>query len=107
MNKGRLIGWTIVILIGTGIGGFFLVRSMVRASKLKPFKEDLAGYLEQSKAPGGPGQGAQGAVKGKLITVDMDDRDFDYIYFDLPDDLRPDAPAEVGTVVQLKWAKQQ
>src|SRR4051812_4829640 len=104
MNKGRVIGWTIVVLIGLGIGGFFLVRSMVRSNKVKPFNEHLSSYLEQAKGPAGGAKPGQ-PIQGKFITVDMDAREIDYFYFDLPEELRAETPDEVGAVVQMKWAK--
>jgi hypothetical protein len=44
-------------------------------------------------------------VKGKVIPVSVADREVDWLYYDLPDDLRPAAPDQVGTVVWLRWDK--
>jgi hypothetical protein len=106
-NKGNVIFWVVVAVIAAGVGGFFGVRSMVRASKVKPFKEHLAEYTKPVAA-GLPGQPV-GSKKmaGKCVTVDMDSKEVDYVYFDLPEELRAETPDQVGTVVQLKWGKEQ
>jgi hypothetical protein len=108
MKKGNVILWSIAGVIVLALGGFFGVRAMVRANKVKPFKEHIPSYVQQPKArrpdPARP-QPAAGKISGKLITVDVQDQSIDYLYFDLPDDLRADTPDQVGTVVQLRWSK--
>jgi hypothetical protein len=103
MNKGQVIGWSIVAVIALGIGGFFGVRSYQRAQTVKPFKAQLADYLKDAKA--GAGGGLANKIGNKLITVDLGDKEIDYIYFDLPEDRRATKPEEVDSVVQLKWDK--
>jgi hypothetical protein len=88
----------------------------MRRSKVAPFKEKISEYAIDAKgvqpdAPenvGFPGvvAPAQRAIKGKIITVDMKDRDIDFLYFDLPDDLVAKSPGDVGTIVQLRWEKE-
>src|SRR5439155_22217449 len=75
------------------------------ASKVKPFAAHLDSYMQEAKGPQPSGEAITRQVGGKLITVDMDKREVDYLYFDLPDDLRAETPDEVGAVVQLRWGK--
>lgn len=103
-NKGKVIGWVLVGVVAVGVAGFFGVRSMIRAKKVKPFETHLDAYMKESKGmEPTPGQ----KLAGKLITVDINERKIDYLYFDLPDNMRADNPEEVGTIVQLNWGKNQ
>jgi len=104
MNKGQVIGWSIVVVIALGVAGFFGVRSHQRAQAVKPFKEHIDSYLKGVKAPVGPG-GPNGKIGNKLITVDTGEKEIDYLYFDLPEDRRATKPEEVDSVVHLKWDK--
>jgi hypothetical protein len=104
-KKAKIIGWVLLGLVVAGVAGFFGVRHLMRANRVKPFKEHLTTYTQNvdqkekeftSKQP-----------IGKCITVDMESREVDHIYFDLPDELRAETPDEVRTIVQLYWGKQQ
>jgi hypothetical protein len=58
--------------------------------------------------PAPPPPSGQGYVVGKIITVQMSPkREVDWIYFDLPGELKARKPEEVGTVVQLSWSEQE
>jgi len=110
MNNGKVIGWTLFGLLVLGVVGFFCVRSIVRANKVKPFKQHIDAYAQPAKNEG-PGKGDPqallGKVNGKVITVDLEKKEIDYLYFDLPNDLRAETPEDVGTVAQLQWGKHQ
>src|SRR5438105_11661091 len=107
MNKGQVIGWSIVVVIALGVAGFFGVRSHQRAAAVKPFKEHIDSYLKGVKGPGpGAPGGLNGKIGNKLITVDTGEKEIDYLYFDLPEDRRAKNPDEVDSVVHLKWDKQ-
>jgi len=104
-NKGKIIGWVLLGVAVAGVAGFFGVRMILRANKVKPFKEHLETYTKNvdqrekeftSKKP-----------IGKCITVDMEKNEVDHLYFDLPDDLQAETPDQVATIVQLYWGKQQ
>jgi hypothetical protein len=106
MNKGQVIGWSIVVVIALGVAGFFGVRAHQRAQAVKPFKEHVDTYIKLDKGqfPGGPG-GLGGKIGNTLVTVDVGEREIDYAYFDLPEDRRATKPEEVDSVVLLKWGK--
>jgi len=106
-DKGTVIFWSVVVLIALGVGGFFGVRSIIRSNKIGPFKPKIESYVSLTNpglVPGGQDP-PPGKVKGRMITVDADKREIDYIYFDLPDELRAETPEDVATVVLIKWSK--
>jgi hypothetical protein len=104
-TKAKIITWLIVAAVAVGIGGFFLIRHLSRAAVLDPFNAKINDYInvapKQRADPGPP------ALKGKVIPVDLGEKAVDWLYFDLPDDLRPTTPEEVGTVVHLRWGQIQ
>jgi hypothetical protein len=103
--KKNLVSIVILVLIFGGIGTAILVRKIYRDHAVAPFKEHLAEYASL-KADGPPARGTR--PKGKFIPIDMSTREVDRdIYFDMPDDVKPATPDEVGTVVQLQWNKVQ
>jgi len=101
-NNNALIGWGVVILIGTGVATFFGVRNIIRANTVAPFQKELDTYL--SGAGIGFSSNAARTARGKIITVDAGKRAIDYVYFDLPDEMRAEKPEEVGTVAVLGWS---
>jgi hypothetical protein len=104
-NRFNLIFWGVVAAIALVVGGFFGVRSIVRARAVAPFKPHVAAYLTQPA--GAPPADGKAAIKGKVITVDRKGQEVDYLYFDLPEEMRAGKPEEVGTVVWLDWDKTQ
>jgi hypothetical protein len=104
-NKGKIIGWVLVGVVAAGVAGFFGVRLLLRANKVKPFKEHLATYTQPINQP--EKEFTSKKPIGKCVTVDMEKNEVDSIYFDLPDELRAETPDQVGTIVQLNWGKQQ
>lgn len=109
-NKGALIFWGVVIVIGLCVGGYFGVRSIIRANTVAPFNKQIASYVGNGVPGPGPANNPNkgtGKIKGKVIPIDMTANTVDYIYFDLPDELRPAKPEDVGTVVLLQWGKNQ
>jgi hypothetical protein len=86
-----------------GCGGFYGVRSLIRANVAARFEKDLAAYVALSPAlPPQPG-GVTGKVKGKLVVVNVNERKLHDLHFALPDELCASKPEEVGTVVLLTW----
>ncbi len=107
-DKGTVIFWGVVLLIGLGVGSFFGIRAIVRANKVAPFKPNIDSYVALAIPAGTPSPkgppSAQGKVKGRMITVDQDKREINYVYFDLPDELRAEKPEDVATVVLIRWS---
>ncbi len=104
----------VVVCAPLSCGGFFGVRSAIRAHVAARFEKDLQAYValstalsregvEQPRLPQ-PG-GGTGKVKGKMVVVDVNERKIDDLHFALPDDLRASGSEEVATVVLLKWEK--
>jgi hypothetical protein len=101
-QRNALIAWIVILAIGVCVGGFFGFQAIVRANAVAPFNKDLASYLVLNNA----GRSAGAAkVKGKMITVDINSKAIDHLYFDLPEELRASKPEEVATVVLLSWGK--
>jgi hypothetical protein len=103
-------GWLIALLvIGLGIGGFFLFRYWIRQADLGAFNAKIKEYIGSGAGafPGGPGQGQVGSIKGKkVLPVDVKAKEVDWVYYDLPDPLRPNRPEEVGAVALLHWGEE-
>ena len=109
-QKGAMIFWGVVIVIGIIVASFFGIRSIIRANTVAPFKNDLNAYLKLGAAgparpPGPVATVVTGKNRGKIIPVDVKDNAIDYVYFDLPDELRPAKPDEVATVALVSWGK--
>lgn len=101
VNKVRLglFGFVFVGIVCVGI--FQLVRGAYRGTALKPFESHLAGWSDKTAMkPGQPKD--QPYVTGKIMIVDITTRQFDNLYFDLPDALRAETPEAVKTVVWLE-----
>jgi hypothetical protein len=90
----------LVVLIGLcAFGGWFLYRNMQTA----PFRGAMSAYLA---APAGAVPNGTAHASGKMVVVDTTKKDVDWdIFFALPDNVRASSPQEVGTIVQLTWAK--
>jgi hypothetical protein len=90
-----------LLVIGLGVGGFFGIRYLARQGELGPFNDQIGDYT----APAARAKDETAYVKGKVIPVNLKSKDVDWLYYDLPDDLRPASPAEVGTVAWLDWGE--
>src|SRR5262249_27247897 len=116
-DPGALVGciFGVICVAGlVGCGGFFGVRSVIRANVASRFEKDLPAYValspalppEGARQPGLPPPGGiTGKVKGKMVVVNVNERKIDDLYFALPDHLRASKPEEVATVVLLTWGK--
>jgi hypothetical protein len=107
-NKGALIFWGVVILIGIGVASFFGIRYMIRSNTVAPFNKQINNYLSGGVPPAGgnpndPNQRQK--VKGKILPVDVEKKEVDWVYFDLPDEVRPAKPEDIGAVALLRWGK--
>jgi hypothetical protein len=107
-RKRALILCVPLAVIGVVVGTFFGIRAIIRANTVAPFKKHIEGYMAGGEpAPANPNALKKEIMKpkGKMIPVDVGEKAIDYIYFDLPGELRPATPEEVGTVVLLQWGK--
>jgi hypothetical protein len=107
MQRWQVIFWVVVLGFLATIGGIFGVQYLMRSSHLGKFKSHLGEYTAQPSRPAAAP--ASPYVKGKVIPVEFKDgaKDIDWIYWDMPKDLRADNPDEVGTVVWLEWSDKQ
>ncbi len=103
MNKAKVVLWSLIALIAVGVGGFFGVRYLLRKSHLSAFETHAGEYIEMAKTATSAPAGTK--ARGKVITVDKNERAVDWLYFDLPEHLQANTPDEVGTIVLLEWGK--
>lgn len=106
-NKATLIGWGVVILIGISVATFFGIRSIIRSKTVAPFNQQINTYMGGGVPAANEPNRPPAKVKGKIIPIDVKAREIDYVYFDMPDDIRPIKPEDVGTVALLEWDKVQ
>jgi hypothetical protein len=110
-TRTNIIVWSviggIVVIVAAGVGLYYLDRTR----KLSPYNKEIGTYtasFQRSLPEGGPsGAPGGGYVVGKVVPVDMAKPTVDWLFFDLTPDLKPKAPAEVGTVAQLRWGNDQ
>lgn len=93
-----------LVAIALCVGGIFLVRYLYRTAALHPFQSSLEVYL--AAAPGEQLPTEQPPKPG-MIAVNIDTKSLDHFYFDLPEDLRAASPADVKTVLFLRWERLQ
>jgi hypothetical protein len=105
-SRNQLITAAVIVGILLLVGGGVAVYFAIRYSQVGEFNKRINEYTttfppaQTIVDPGSQG----GYIVGKVITVDMKNKpEVDWVYFDLPDDLKAKKPDDVGTVVQLKW----
>ena len=107
MFDNRLAGGIGCFVLFLGIAlvimAFISIRFAWRSSQLEVFEPDLPKYLAAMPGAGAVSMG--GGHKRGVITVNVQTRQLDHLYFDLPDELSADTPAQVKTVVFLRWSK--
>jgi hypothetical protein len=111
---GWVVFWIMVAAVVLMVTGFAVPRWIIRSTVASRFAKNLQSYVALAPAsppkavpgsrPPQPGA-AMGRVKGKMVVVNVTERDIDDLYFGLPDDLRAANPEDVGTVVLLTWGK--
>src|SRR5262245_1828947 len=115
-TRNTLIALGIFGVIALIVGGGFGIWYLNRVLALSPFGKHVNEYGAAFAPAGAGGVGGpagapqafagQGYVIGKVIPVDMKgSKSIDWIYFDMPNDLRAKKPDEVGTVAQLSWSE--
>jgi len=95
---------TLAVFLGVRFAQSFMAFSRQDA-QLTLFKPHIESYLALTSLPA-----ADGApyIRGRLVTVDVDNRLVDYwTYPKLSEELRAADPARVGTVGLVSWGKKQ
>jgi hypothetical protein len=111
-DPAGLVGCILAVICVAGLvgcGGFFGVRSLLRANVASRFEKDLPAYV--ALMPALPPKDVEqlrptptsGKVKGKMVIVNVNEGKIDDLHFALPNDLRASKPGEVVTVVLLTW----
>jgi hypothetical protein len=90
------VGVTLVLLVLFGIGIWHVVGMIRRA----PFRAQMASYLTPTV---GMRNLAAPRPSGKMVVVNVANRDLDDLHFDLPDNLRASSPGQVAIVARLHW----
>jgi hypothetical protein len=96
MNKADKIKLLMVVCGIVAVLGYLGVKSMVKASQVKPFENHLSEYVsvpELKDATESP------YIAGKIIPIDTKNKEVDDVYFELPENLKAEGPEEVGTVM--------
>lgn len=75
------------------------IRDSKKIRHLAPFQTHLQIWTAYEGEPTSDGA----YVKGKIILIDHLAMKIDNLTFDLPEELRPSSPEEVGTVIWLEW----
>ena len=91
----------VLAILGAAFCVYMAVRSFSREAALEPLRPYLPEYLSAGgKSAAKPVNIF--ALKGRVVVVDMDKKDFDPIFFNLPARIRAEKHEGVGTVVQVK-----
>ena len=85
------------------IVGIFVVRSIAQNPPPGSFRKHMDEYLTDSHDGGGENNTDP---KLKVLPIDVNARDVDSIYFDLPADVVAQTPEEVGMIIRIKRATQ-
>jgi hypothetical protein len=97
----------VAVLVGicVAVAVFMAVRQNAQnGAEQSAFQAAVDDYLF---SPVEPGPGVAPPRAGKVVLVDVDRRAFDPFHLALPDDLRAHAPAEVATVAQMRYTRQE
>jgi hypothetical protein len=98
----KLILWGVGIVIVLLVVVFFVTRYLAQVNQTAPFKPFMSAYLAPPKAA------APGAIPprvGKMVVIDSGTQEVDWLWFDLPDQMRAANPSQVVTVVLIQWTK--
>jgi hypothetical protein len=104
VNRNNILSVIVLVLFVTiagCVGAFFGIRYLWRQNDLKAFNTRLDEYIasaQQSKPTPG-----RVTVKPKILPVDVTGKKVDWLYYDLPDPIRPATPEEVQTVALLHY----
>jgi hypothetical protein len=95
----RLVALGVLLVVGAGVG----IHQLIQMQTVAPFEQHLAEYTAQPSVPDGGFPTTY--VKGKVVPVEFHNgkQKIDYIYFDLPAELKAEKPEDVKTVVWLEY----
>ncbi len=106
-NNGNLIfrggALAVLLVVGAVVG----IQQLMQMEAVAPFEKHLAEYTAEPTRPSGGFPTTY--IKGKVVPVEFrkGKQAIDYLYFDLPPELKAQTPEEVGTVVWLEWGEDQ
>jgi hypothetical protein len=106
MNSSQTLGWAVALTLGLGVAGILIAQQAIHSSEVALFKDELPGYAALKPAARPKEAGRFGLAKAKMITVDVEARsEVDWMYFDLPSEMRAGKPENVETVALLAWGR--
>jgi hypothetical protein len=104
-DKYTFVFWCGVMLIALVAVVLFGINVIRRSNKVAPFEPYLEGYIAlDNPAVTGPLQ-PEGKIDGRMVTINLDTRQLDYAYFDLPEELQARNPDDVATVALIRWSR--
>jgi hypothetical protein len=103
---GMLLLGAAVIVVVMGLT-FLIAYHDHRNARLAQFQYYVPRYVESPAGDIPPGEAPR--IRGKVIPVTLMGKNKvdDKLFFDLPEELQPNTPDEVGTVAWLEWEKKQ
>src|SRR5262245_29904433 len=102
-NTHALIALGVLVVIGLSVAGYLWIDQTTKAHTVAPFEERLTEFTSMTAPP--TREFRDGDAKPGMITIDWKNRKVDYIYFDLPRELRAETPDDVETVAWLEWGE--
>jgi hypothetical protein len=108
-SKGTRLrdGVTVAVILGIciSVAVFMAVRqNSQRNAEESAFRAAVGDYLF---SPVEPGPVVSRPRAGKVVLVDMDKRAFDDFHLALPEEVRATSPAEVATIAQMRYTRQE
>src|SRR4051812_24209189 len=95
--------WVVVICLALVFVSLFEIGAYLKGRKLAPFRPFLYEYMVSVDAK----RDKLVSITGKMIVVNVKDREFDDLFFQLPNNVAAGTPDEVGVVAQLAWGREQ
>jgi hypothetical protein len=106
MNSSQTLGWAVALTLGLGVAGILIAQQAMHSSEVALFKDELPGYVALKPSAKPKEVGRLGVAKPKMITVNAQGKgEVEWMYFDLPADMRAGKPENVETVVLLDWGR--
>lgn len=105
MRKRDIITVSVLIAIFLTVAIVMAVRQTMEQNEERSALQAAVG--EYLFTPQEPGAGGARPKVGKVVLVDMDKRAFDDFHMAIHDSLRAHAPAEVQTIAQMRYTRQE
>ena len=104
-RRREIVALVVIVGICVTVAVFMAVRQNVQESaEQSAFQSAIDDYLF---SPLQPEPGVPRPRAGKVVLIDMDKRAFDRLHLNLNEDLRAHTPAEVATIAQMRYTRQQ